>query len=212
MFYANDVIRKLYPLSQFGIFSYFFYYFLWKYIFPQPFESLALRSFCAGLFIIWLILKSQMQWPERWYIIYTYFCLMINLPFFFLYMTLQNGGNGIWIASLICAPFFLAWLTSPAMFAVLTLCGSALAVLGYLADPHMPLDQAGLLASVPVVLFAITGGVLFKALENRNIEFNRAKSMALATSIAHELRTPILGARLDLATASREMTAGLAAR
>lgn len=130
---------------------------------------------------------------------------MINLPFFFTYMMLQNGGNAVWIASLICSPFFLAWLTRPAVFAVLTLVGSGLAVLAYLADPHMPLDMAAVLSAAPVVLFAVTGGVLFKALESRNIEFNRTKSMALATSIAHELRTPILGARLDLDTARRAL-------
>ncbi|MFV0486242.1 MAG: hybrid sensor histidine kinase/response regulator, partial [Vibrio fluvialis] len=53
-----EVVKKIYQYAEpnltlvgwMGFIGFPLYYYIWQYVFPQPYESLLLRSFCSCLF------------------------------------------------------------------------------------------------------------------------------------------------------------------
>lgn len=203
----DDTITKMRTVGKFAITGHFIYYFIWSTVFPQHFESASLRLICALLVAACLILEKRAARNELFYFL-TYLCIVMNLPFFFFYMMLQNGAAPIWIQSCICALLYLAWMCDLRNYVVMMVVGVAAAFASHWLAPAGAALTHEWVASVPVMAFAVAGGLVFRNAECRTIASNRARSVALASCIAHELRTPLLGTRLDVATAGRKI-AGL---
>ena len=179
--------------SVIAVFGFPLYYFIWQVLFPQPYENLGLRLVGAILFLPLVVLH---HWPSewrKWSPLYWYFALLYALPFFFTYMLLQNHGSTVWLLSTLIAIFvmilLLDWLNLVIQFVV----GTSIAWLAF----YLSVENTNIvilhLEHLPIYLFAVVLG----AAANFNSEMvkqEQARAMlATASSIAHELRTPLLG-------------------
>ncbi len=179
------------------------YYFIWQDVFPQGYENAMLRALCVGVLVLWLVADRLLDDRSRAFQTLSYLTLTICLPFFFCYMFLQNNASGIWLGSLICGMLYLAVAVEISNFFVMFLLGCIAAVGSYLLLPHNTLELYALYETIPVILFAFGGGLILKFAEEWTIHHNQKRAVALAGSIAHELRTPLLGIRLELENFSR---------
>ncbi len=181
-----------------GILGFPAYYLIWHDIYPQTYENAALRALCVGVLVIWLVADRFCSDLSAFFQTLTYAALVICLPFFFGFMFLANDGSAVWLGSLICGMLYLAVAVEIANFFCMFLMGSAVAVLVFFGVGDTVPDYYALAESLPVVLFALGGGLVLKFAEEWTIQANQRKAVALAGSIAHELRTPLLGIRLEL--------------
>lgn len=187
--------RRLKAFAVIAIIAFPAYYVVWHFVFPQPYENLAMRLFGAALFVP--ILFSS-RWPERWQRLlphYWYISLLYSLPFFFTYMLLKNNGTDIWIGSALVAVFvmilLLDWITLLAHFVL----GVGLAIAAYSFTSDISLLTFNYHEYIAIAIFAvIIGAVSNYDSERIRIEQERAM-LATAGSIAHELRTPLISIR-----------------
>jgi signal transduction histidine kinase len=181
-----------YEFGLFGILNYPSFYFIWKYYNNAGYESFLLRSI-ATLLSFLLLIKGY--WPKLlkpWLPIYWYFTLLFCLPFFFFFMLFMNGGSAIWLMSsntIICWLLFIVDLPS-AIFIVSS--GVLLAYIAFLiVTPQFIFSfekSWGLIAQY-VASFSLA--CIFV---QKKHQFNEKKLHAmqtLATSLAHEIRTPL---------------------
>jgi len=125
--------------------------------------------------------------------IYWYLVLLYGLPFFFSFMFLMNGGSAIWAESTLVAIFMMVLLLDWISMIVHSIAGFALACLAYYLVADTPSFDLPLLAHIPVIIFALVFGTISNyAAEAVRLEQERTM-LATAGSIAHELRTPLLG-------------------
>ncbi|MCR9145339.1 MAG: HAMP domain-containing histidine kinase [bacterium] len=188
-----------------GAVCFLFYWVIWKYSFPQPYENLPLRIAGAGL-ALGLALSDRWPpaWRRRWLIPYAYITLLYVFPFFFTYMLLQNQGGSVWAMSTLVACFLMMLLVDVLTLVCMQLLGSGLAVLLYLAtgpgDPGLPfLHSRELLLFVFLILM---GGVFNIRAELMRREKSRAM-LLMGARMAHEMRTPLAGIKIGLAGLSR---------
>lgn len=187
--------RRLHAFGIVAAIGFPLYYYVWHDLFPQAYENLPLRLIGSALFIP--ILFSR-YWPDsaRTYLpYYWYFALLYALPFFFTFMLLKNNGSNVWVQSTLAAVFvmilLLDWVTLVVHFVV----GIGLATVAYVATTDPPLAAFAHAEYFTIVLFAVViGAVSNYDSERIRIEQERAM-LATAGSIAHELRTPLLGIR-----------------
>ena len=212
--YIRDFERirvKVFILSVFAIFGFPIYHVIWTFLFPQSYENIWLRlTFMLGA-IIGVYNEIVTRTTRRIYIFYTYLMLIFCLPFFFFFMLLNNIESRIWLASMICAVMYLAFAVDALNLAIMFVVGMLAALVAYLGVSAQPLDIQTVGESIPVIALALLGGVAMKYAEERTIEANRDRAMALAHSIAHELRTPLFGMKLELDALGKEISEGLEA-
>lgn len=80
----------------FGIITYPFYYFLWKYTASNGYENLSLR-FIAVLLCILLAFKNR--WPKKcksFLPLFWYITILYSLPFLFTFFLLKNHMSYVW--------------------------------------------------------------------------------------------------------------------
>ena len=169
------------------------YYVVWHYIFPQPYESLALRLFGGMLFVPIVFSK---KWPDKWmdsFPAYWYLVLIFALPFFFTFMLFKNGGATVWMLSTLVALFMMILLLDWVNLLIhITVGMSAAIVVFHLTTPLPLVMPAETLQFVPIFLFAIVMGIIVNYSAERVKEERRKAMLSTAGTIAHELRTPLL--------------------
>ncbi|MFZ5510041.1 MAG: sensor histidine kinase [Pseudomonadota bacterium] len=179
------------------------YYLVWRYLFPQPYENLELRLIGAALFLPFVFVK---WWPERvrpYLPAYWYFALLYALPFFFTFMLLKNDGAAAWFSSALAAMFLLILLLDWLNLIIQVVIGGGLAWLVFALTSDSPLPAALYAEQLPVFLFTLVfGSISNYAAEMVRQEQLRAAS-ATASTLAHELRTPLLGIKTGAAGLSR---------
>jgi class 3 adenylate cyclase len=116
------------------------FYLIWSYVFPQPYENLALRLL-ASVICIPLALKAY--WPPRirpWLPLYWHAVVMFQLPFFFTLFMLLNGYATVWVLTFIAGAllltFFVYWVLALGMFVIGT--GAAFAVFHLMVPDGYP--------------------------------------------------------------------------
>lgn len=195
------------PLGLVAAVGFPLYYLVWHYLFPQPYENLPLRLFGSFLCIPVMLAK---HWPERlrrFLPVYWHLAILYALPFFFTFMLLKNDGNSVWLLSALTAAFLMVllldWLNLFIQFAA----GTGLAWLAYGLTTEAPHVGAVSLEHVPVYLFIIIiGAVANYSAEVVKRERLRAMTAAAGT-VAHELRTPLLGIKAGAAGLKRHLPA-----
>ncbi|MCG8344221.1 MAG: hybrid sensor histidine kinase/response regulator, partial [Chlorobiales bacterium] len=122
-------IRKCFwegtQISRFNILSaallgapaHMFFYFLFKYIFHLPYESLALRLTASFLsFLAFIFGSSKTKFAQKFFPIYWHFSIIFVLPFIFTVYLLKNDFHELWLYWEIFMIFILMayvpnWLT-----------------------------------------------------------------------------------------------------
>ncbi|MBI5900421.1 MAG: HAMP domain-containing histidine kinase [Rhodocyclales bacterium] len=191
--------RRLAAFAILAIVTFPLYYYVWEFVFPQRYESLTLRLVGSVLFLPMLFASQWPDWMRRWLPYYWYFALLYSLPFFFSFMLLKNNGADVWIGSALVAVFvmilLLDWVTLIGQF----LLGSGLAYLAFSLTSDGSLPAFARWDYVAIAGFAVVAGAVTNYdAERIRIEQERAM-LATAGSIAHELRTPLLGIRAGAA-------------
>lgn len=184
--------RRRIPLGAIGIVAFPLYYYVWAYLFPQPYENLPMRLFGSALFVPLVFTKYWTPNQRRYLPHLWYFALLYSLPFFFTFMLLKNNSTDVWIASALVAlfamVFLLDWVSLIAHFTF----GTILAWLAYVLTTDASQVSLGSITYLPIFIFAIVLGAAanYASLMVR-VEQERAM-ISTASSIAHELRTPLL--------------------
>lgn len=173
------------------------YYVVWAVFFPQQYENLTLRMVGAALCVPLLLVD---RWPRsfRPYLTaYWLFALFYALPFFFTFMLLKNDMSTVWAMSTMASLFLLVLVVYDWLLVVfMAVAGSTLAWLFfYLSGGQLKEGPAPYLTQLPIYIFTLVAGSVF----NYKAELvKQEKLMAMAavgSTVAHELRTPLLGIR-----------------
>lgn len=185
--------RRLIGFSAMAIVCFPLYWYVWHDLFPQPYENLTLRLIGTALFVPLLFSRDWPAGARKYLPLYWYGALLFGLPFFFTFMTLKNGGSEVWVESLLIAVFVMVLLLDWVTLIVHAVLGTALAWIAYAVTTDAPLTAIGHVEYLPIVVFAVVIG----AISNYGVEVVRMEQeramLATAGSIAHELRTPLLG-------------------
>ena len=187
------------PFGLVAVIGFPLYYFIWHNLYPQPYENLPLRLLGSALFMPVMLAK---YWPERlrpYLPAYWYFAVLFALPFFFTFMLLKNEGNTVWLMSALAAVFLMVLLLDWLNLFLQSVMGTGLAWLAYtLTTDHPHLAYAGL-EHVPIYLFIIVIGAVANY-SSEVVKRERMRAMlATASTVAHELRTPLLSIRAGAA-------------
>ena len=86
-----ESVRKVYQYAEpnltlvgwMGLLGFPTYYYVWSYLFPQPYESLTLRLFCSFLFAIIAFRHALPKHIQRYMPQYYLISIAICLPYFF---------------------------------------------------------------------------------------------------------------------------------
>lgn len=173
------------------------YYFIWTYIFPQPYENLPLRLFNSALC---LAVAARPLWPAAlrpYFLPYVYGVALFCLPAFFTFMLLMNGANAVWLMSAMVAFLFVILLYDILNAVIVSVLGSLLGIGAYYAVAGIqPLPEAYLM-SLPIYPFSVVAMAFLTYSERSIIKEKLMAAKVLASNIAHEMRTPLLGIRFD---------------
>ncbi|WP_245641680.1 sensor histidine kinase [Paraburkholderia bannensis] len=199
--------RRMRPFALVATIGFPLYYYVWKHLFPQPYENLALRLVGSALFLPFLFSE---RWPESvkkilpwWW----YLATLYSLPFFFTFMLFKNNGNEVWVESALIAAFVMVLLLDWLMLVLQFIVGIGLALLAYLLTTD-PIQLNGIyLTHLAIFSFAVAIGAVANYDQDRiQIEQDRAV-LATAGSVAHELRTPLVAIRVGAAGLMRYLPA-----
>lgn len=186
-----------------GLIGFPLYYYVWKYLFPQPYENFWLRMTGAAVCLPLLLFK---HWPVRWqkyFAIYWLVVLTYGLPFLFTYMLLQNQMSLVWSMSTMAAFFLLVlalydWL----LVVLISVTGTTLAWLAFFFTSDSPVAIWPYLEQLPIYCFVILAGSIFNYTAQMVKEEKLDAYSSVGRNIAHELRTPLLGIRAAMAAVS----------
>lgn len=184
------------------------YYLVWTVLFPQQYESLALRLLGVALCLPALFLK-RLPWlarprPMR---VYEFIGVTYVLPFFFTYMFLMNHGSAVWGESLLVAlivlfQFDVLWALGAWM------CGTVLAaaLFALRADAAFLLHPV-VLEQAPIYMFTVAI-VSVTRVGRRVLASEKLAGMAQALAmVSHELRTPLISVAANVRGIERSLKA-----
>ncbi len=173
------------------------YYIIWKYVLPQPYENLTLRVLGC---ILSALLVVAPYWPKslkKYHPVYSYIAMTYGLPFFFTYMLLMNDANIVWQLSSMTALLFVALLFDAVNMFLSTLIGASIAVIIFLIQTDTASLPDGVWVTLPITIFTFIG-IMSLNYSNDVITKEKLKTASsLASHIAHEMRTPLLGVKLE---------------
>ncbi|MDP2261990.1 MAG: HAMP domain-containing sensor histidine kinase [Hydrogenophaga sp.] len=182
---------RLVWIGLFTLLGHLLFTLIWGRWIPQPYENLAVRLLMAFLALIYLcpsILKDPGSALSRWLFS---LATWIQLPCFFTWMYLMNGGNAVWLASMVAMVLIYFHVTDWRLASVGLLCG---ALAGWaLAEVATggSLSVAEPATGAVVLSFAGVMGLLlgFSSANLRRVRLiNTLSTMGV---MAHELRTPL---------------------
>jgi len=189
--------RKLLLTATIGAITFPLYYFVWAHLKPQKYESIPLRAIGTGLCVIAIVDQISRLRDSKYSIAFSYALVTYSLPFFFTYMLLMNDFDIAWQASTIIALVYMAVLFDAINIFVSMAIGISAAVLGFFIatgfDRAPDLDYGFLL----VVGFGLLSIVLLNQSNAVAAAERMRAATTLASHVAHEMRTPLLGIKLD---------------
>ncbi len=185
---------NLLAIGWVGVIGFPLYYFIWNYLFPQPYESLTLRLIGCALFIPLVFLRYWPDFIKRLLPLYWLLVFIFALPYFFIFMTLMNNASSVWGMSTMAAIFLLFllidnWVLINIMFCI----GALLGWLTYILFTGTVGVPVAFGEHIPVYLFTLIAGSIFSH-KSELLRQERLRIMlSVGGNIAHELRTPLLG-------------------
>jgi len=184
---------NLFIIGLLGSIGFPLYFYVWNYLFPQPYENLGLRLFCSLLFAPWLFYKRFFYKYKDFFAVYFLLSIFICVPVFFSFMLLKNEFSVIWVMSFMAALSLLVvvvydWLLVCAMTAL----GFALAYLLILVSDGAISLQSFRPEYISIYLIALISGMI--ANHRHKVGEFRSKirfTKSLAGAITHEMRNPM---------------------
>lgn len=195
-----EVVKKIYQYAEpnltlvgwMGFIGFPLYYYIWQYVFPQPYESLLLRGFCACLFGGIAFRHSVPKLWQRYLPYYYLFMISFCLPFFFAYMMLMNDWSTVWAMSFMASIFLHILLVYETRVMLLQAVIALLAAYGavYWIQDYRP-QHLIMWPYVPIFLFTYVFGNLFYFRNQSSHESKVSIAKSFGAGIAHEMRNPL---------------------
>ncbi|MEZ8047598.1 MULTISPECIES: response regulator [Vibrio] len=197
-----NAIRKVYQYAEpnltlvgwMGFVGFPAYYIVWEFLFPQPYENLAVRLFCSVLFL-GIVVRNRIPFDWRKYLpAYYQVAITLCLPCFFFYMLLMNNWSNVWVMSFMSAIFLHILLVhvTRVMFAQ-TFAGIGIATLCAWVAQGFYLELTMDWTHVPIFLFIYLFGNLFYFRNQVEHENKVSLAKSFGAGIAHEMRNPLSG-------------------
>lgn len=123
--------------------------------------------------------------------------MFFNLPVFFTTMLLMNGANKTWLMSAMAAVLLTVLLFDAVNAVLVSVIGSLVGIVIYWGLSHTLKLPPYYLAAVPIYAFTLAAIWFLSYSEGRIAAEKLRAAHILASSIAHEMRTPLLGIRFD---------------
>jgi two-component system, CAI-1 autoinducer sensor kinase/phosphatase CqsS len=192
-------------LGYTGVICLISYYFIWRIVYPESFESFVVRFIGALVCIPAILSRNIPKDLRKWLPLYWMVGLTYVLPFVFGYLLAQNAANAqslgetnlVWPLQNVVALVVFILLVNDGFLATLLWLTATAAILGavflFNSTPNVPELTRVYLEPMPLYGFILVVGSL--AIRNRKIiELAKLRAMSeIMTNIAHELRTPFLG-------------------
>ncbi len=184
--------NNLFLVGILGVVGFPMYYFIWKYLYPQHYESMPLRIICSLLFLPWLFYNKLPEKLVRFFPLYFFFSLFISVPLFFTYMLFANKFSDVWLMSYLAAIYLAIlllyhWWLIIGMFSLAAIINIAIyPITGFAMDSFKSFDSK----YIPIYLFAIFSGILCHRTEIRS-QFKIRNMKSFGGGIAHEMRNPL---------------------
>jgi two-component system CAI-1 autoinducer sensor kinase/phosphatase CqsS len=179
-------------IGMFGSFGYPLFYFVWKYLFPQPYESMTLRLAEAVISLPWLFYSYLPKKAKDLFPLYFLFTVPVLMPFFFDFMLLKNEWSVAWAMSSMACLFLIILIVNDWRFiCAYTVIGFVMAYAAvYAIDGHVSYTyfQA---EYIPTYLFAFVGGLIANHKRHAAQLTKISLMRSLSGSIAHEMRNPL---------------------
>jgi two-component system, CAI-1 autoinducer sensor kinase/phosphatase CqsS len=192
----EDILEHARPnLTMVGLFSsvgYLAYYFIWKDVFPQPYENLSLRIFCAVISLPTILFRYIPDSLRKFFPLYFSCTLFFADPFFFSFMMLKNECSIVWIMSLLTGIFMMTLLLSNwKVIGLMTAGGFVVAYFAVLLLDGRVSFTHFLPEYIPIFVFSIVGGIIFNHKRQLANKTKISLLKSLSGSIAHEMRNPL---------------------
>ncbi|WP_253809438.1 response regulator [Vibrio sp. RE88] len=195
-----ESVRKVYQYAEpnltlvgwMGLLGFPTYYYVWSYLFPQPYESLTLRLFCSFLFAIIAFRHALPKHIQRYMPQYYLISIAICLPYFFSYMMFMNDWSTIWAMSFMASVFLHILLVHQTRIMLLQAVISLLLafVTVYGIDFSMAMEKI-VWPYLPIFLFTYVFGNLFYFRNQVEHESKVSIAKSFGAGIAHEMRNPL---------------------
>lgn len=193
---ASDADTRMKPFAIYCIIGYPLYYLINIYILGNVTYESIIPRLIIGILALLILLKDR--WPKRWRFLLPacwYVFLLYSLPFFLTFMTLKNHGSTGWVLNLLAITMLLALLTDWISYIFLLVSGLLLAsVVYYLTTPGPFVYIPGNLRLEDIFSTFAASLIMIIVLSHKREKMEEEKLhtiLAVATSIAHELRTPL---------------------
>lgn len=193
---VSDTLIKM--VGIFGVFNFPFFYFVHWLLTTGEQEYLFLRITCLFICIPLLFIDYWPSTLKRYKAFYWYFSICYIFPFFSTYMFIENYGSLMWFTKVIIGLFWLVLVTDWLTFLIILPSGVLLGWLIHYLINGTPQIEPNLMISLSINYFwALLIGTVFSRIKE-NVQQERLIAMkTLAGTIAHEMRTPFLGIRLN---------------
>lgn len=181
--------RRMWWGGAFTFTGHVLFFFIWAHALPQPYENLGVRLTMALMALIYL-LPSLRHDPTsalsgRLFSLATW----VQLPWFFSWMYFMNGGNPVWLGSLVAMVLIYYHATDWRLATVGLVAGGVVGALS--AHLVAPLGDDHPMANVLVIAFAWSMGLML-GFSSANLRRTRLlNTLSTMGVMAHELRTPL---------------------
>jgi two-component system CAI-1 autoinducer sensor kinase/phosphatase CqsS len=195
---------QAFVLGWVGVILHPFYFVLFTWVLPQPYESPAVRL--AGIAVGAAGIAAA-RYRTRWCQAYVPFAVTFLLPFFGSYMFMMNGAAGAWAQCL--TVMIVGLFHFPTRFALRCYAaGTALACLGVvLQGKGDVVASRGVLEQLPVhaMIILLLGMARFSRLA---LEQEKMAGLGEGLgSVAHEMRTPLASMEANVRGLTRMLQA-----
>ncbi len=197
----NDFLRmpKAMLVAILAMIGFPLYFLIWTYVYPQPYENLPLRLLGSLLWLPILLSRYLGARLGKYFYHYWQFAILFTFPFFFTFMLLKNSSNQVWLMSSLTALFVMTLIVTWLELLVMIIVGCLAAFWAAQATSSGFTLSGILFEELPIFVFAAIAGIAMN-FTNEKINRGRLNGMLMtASTVAHELRTPLLGIKAGAA-------------
>ncbi|GAL28499.1 sensor histidine kinase CqsS [Vibrio variabilis] len=168
------------------------YYWVWEYLFPQPYENLWLRLLCTASVFVMAFRHHYSNRLKKYLPLYYLLAMGLCLPYFFFFMMLMNDWSDIWVLSFMSSIFIHILLVHDTrmMFLQAIFCVILASITAYFVKgPELNFEEHN--AYLPIFAFTYVFGNLFYFRNQSEHEAKVSIAKSFGAGIAHEMRNPL---------------------
>lgn len=175
------------------------FYIIWKYLIVQPYENLTIRLLGSCLFFPLIFHNKWPKFALKFLAIYWGVAVFFATCIFFPFMLFKNEMNDIWKLSAMTGAVLLVFVSYDLrMIVSFYLSGISLTLLILFFSDNSIVSKHIIiyLQQSPVYGFIFIFGAVFNQTKERLLQEKHKAVLAVGSTIAHEIRTPLSSIRI----------------